>query len=351
MKKILSISAIMLVAGWCGAQLVNQGGTITIQSGAKLFVESNVENNVAGANTGTIIIDGELEVQGDFTNNGTLTTNAGSLLTFSGDANSNFTSGGAVVRNLKMDKDHATSGTVTLVDNLSVSDTLIFSPASASNINHLVIGANDLLLTQQSTVILNPTSADYIVAEDAGMVQKAVDADGTFTYPIGDANNYSPLDVAYASGNSTYTAANIRVNVDNVVHPNKPAAADDFIARYWNVDQTGIGGYSADLTGTYVAGDVTGTASEIQGAVYDSNNEWIYNSSKDGLVIAIEPMITLGNRRVVQKDDGWTIKTKDNKVAAHYEHTVAIRKEKADILSSHTYLKEEIKKSAYLIDI
>lgn len=72
---------------------------------------------------------------------------------------------------------------------------------------------------------------------------------------------------------------------------------------------------------------------------------------KEGITIAVEPMITMGSRKVVQKKDGWTIRTEDGKPAAHYEHTIAITKEGPDILSDHTYLKEEIKKSVYLIDI
>lgn len=72
---------------------------------------------------------------------------------------------------------------------------------------------------------------------------------------------------------------------------------------------------------------------------------------KEGLVIAIEPMITMGSRKVKQAADGWTILTRDKKPAAHYEHSVAVRKDKADILSDHSFLKEEIKKSSYLIDI
>jgi methionyl aminopeptidase len=54
----------------------------------------------------------------------------------------------------------------------------------------------------------------------------------------------------------------------------------------------------------------------------------------DGLVIAIEPMINMGVKEVWYEDDGWTVKTKDGKPAAHYEHTVCIRKGKADLLSS-----------------
>ena len=53
----------------------------------------------------------------------------------------------------------------------------------------------------------------------------------------------------------------------------------------------------------------------------------------EGLVIAIEPMINLGKRHVVQESDGWTIRTLDRKPSAHYEHTVAVRKDQAEILS------------------
>ncbi len=55
---------------------------------------------------------------------------------------------------------------------------------------------------------------------------------------------------------------------------------------------------------------------------------------QEGMTIAIEPMINLGTRNVVQENDGWTIRTKDGKVSCHYEHTVAVMKDKADILSS-----------------
>ncbi|NLN95797.1 MAG: type I methionyl aminopeptidase [Bacteroidales bacterium] len=60
----------------------------------------------------------------------------------------------------------------------------------------------------------------------------------------------------------------------------------------------------------------------------------------EGMVIAIEPMINFGKRHIVQEDDGWTIRTLDRKPSAHYEHTIAVRKNKADILSSF----EEIEK-------
>ncbi len=54
----------------------------------------------------------------------------------------------------------------------------------------------------------------------------------------------------------------------------------------------------------------------------------------EGLVIAVEPMINLGRKEVIQGKDGWTISTADQLSSAHFEHTVAIRKDKVDILSS-----------------
>lgn len=61
---------------------------------------------------------------------------------------------------------------------------------------------------------------------------------------------------------------------------------------------------------------------------------------KNGMCIAIEPMITMGTREVCLMPDKWTVVTRDGKPAAHFEHTIAIHHGKADILSSF----EEIKK-------
>jgi methionyl aminopeptidase len=59
-----------------------------------------------------------------------------------------------------------------------------------------------------------------------------------------------------------------------------------------------------------------------------------------GMVIAIEPMINLGRKELLFEKDGWTTKTIDGKCSAHFEHTVAIRNGKADILSSFDYLEK-----------
>jgi methionyl aminopeptidase len=61
---------------------------------------------------------------------------------------------------------------------------------------------------------------------------------------------------------------------------------------------------------------------------------------KSGMTIAIEPMINLGKRNLVFENDGWTTRTIDKKPSAHFEHSIAIRRGKADILSSFEYLEK-----------
>ncbi len=55
---------------------------------------------------------------------------------------------------------------------------------------------------------------------------------------------------------------------------------------------------------------------------------------KEGMVLAIEPMINLGTREVYTLDDGWTVVTRDKKPSAHFEHTTAVRRNSGEPLSS-----------------
>lgn len=59
-----------------------------------------------------------------------------------------------------------------------------------------------------------------------------------------------------------------------------------------------------------------------------------------GMCICIEPMITLGNRRIYMENDGWTIRTHDHKPAAHYEHQLAITTKGTEVISSYKLIGE-----------
>jgi methionine aminopeptidase, type I len=64
---------------------------------------------------------------------------------------------------------------------------------------------------------------------------------------------------------------------------------------------------------------------------------------KENMVICIEPMINMGNYRISIDNDGWTARTADRKWAAHFEHAVAVRKGKADILSDFAIIEDALK--------
>ena len=69
---------------------------------------------------------------------------------------------------------------------------------------------------------------------------------------------------------------------------------------------------------------------------------------KAGTVLAIEPMINLGTRKVFTEKDGWTVRTSDGKPSVHFEHDVCVRKDKADILSNYAPIEEAEKNNPHL---
>ncbi len=70
---------------------------------------------------------------------------------------------------------------------------------------------------------------------------------------------------------------------------------------------------------------------------------------KEGLVVAIEPMINMGTRRVIQLKDGWTIVTADQQPSAHFEHNVAVVNGEPEILSTFKYIEEVLKKKNTMV--
>lgn len=62
----------------------------------------------------------------------------------------------------------------------------------------------------------------------------------------------------------------------------------------------------------------------------------------DGMVVAIEPMINMGTRRVRQLKDGWSILTADGKPSAHFEHDVALIDGAPELLSTFSYIYEAL---------
>lgn len=69
---------------------------------------------------------------------------------------------------------------------------------------------------------------------------------------------------------------------------------------------------------------------------------------EDGMVICIEPMINMGKKEIFQAADGWTIRTKDGKPSAHFEHMVIVRKNDPEVLSTYEFIENSINNNIWL---
>lgn len=273
--KLITLSALSLFTtlSWGQTLLYNDGATIKVQTGATLYVEGGVQNTA----TGTIDNDGLIEIKGNFLNQGNWEASQPNTLKFSGNVNSDVTSGTAQFHDVVVQKDAGFN--VNLMDHMTINNNLNFNAAGGSQV---VTGSSDVIFGSAATVT-GYDSDEYIATTSTGMVQKSVTANGTFEFPIGDGSNYSPLTSVYTG--TGYSSANLRSRVNDSDHNDLPMDATDYLTRYWDINATGITGYSNLLTGTYVPSDVFGSASLIKGAVWDGT-EWSYaDASTTGFTV------------------------------------------------------------------
>src|SRR5207247_11467983 len=106
------------------------------------------------------------------------------------------------------------------------------------------------------------------------------------------------------------------------------SAASDAVQR--NVDPHGCG-----IVRTFV-GHGIGRALHEEPQVPNFGDPGRGPQLKPGMVLAIEPMVTLGSHDVKILDDGWTAVTRDGSLAAHFEHTVAVTEDGPEVLTSKT---------------
>jgi methionyl aminopeptidase len=164
-----------------------------------------------------------------------------------------------------------------------------------------------------------------IVSVDCGVLQNGYYGDSAYTFCVGKVNeNVKKL--------LEITKESLSLGIDSAQHGNRIGDIGYAIQQHcqkagFSVVRTLVGhGVGRNL---HEDPEVPNFGKKGQGVLL-----------KEGMVIAIEPMINMGNRDVVQEKDGWTIRTIDRKPSAHFEHTIAIRKGKAEILSTFDYIEE-----------
>ncbi|MBW7847950.1 MAG: type I methionyl aminopeptidase [Bacteroidales bacterium] len=167
-----------------------------------------------------------------------------------------------------------------------------------------------------------------IVSIDCGVLMNGFYGDSAYTFAIGEVSEEIRL-LMQRTKESLYKGIEAAIEGNRI--------GDIGYAVQSHVEQYGYG-VVRELVGHGV-GRKLHEAPEVPNYGRKGNGTRL----RTGMVIAIEPMVNLGARYVFQEDDGWTIRTKDGSPAAHYEHTVAVRAGKADVLSSFEEIESVIK--------
>ena len=164
-----------------------------------------------------------------------------------------------------------------------------------------------------------------IISVDCGAVKNGFNGDSTYTFCVGEV---APEVLALLKS----TKESLYVGIEHAVAGKRLGDISESIQSYCEAR-----GYSVVRE---MCGHGVGRHLHEDPEVPNYGRRGTGPLLKNGMVIAIEPMINLGKRHIVIERDGWTTRTRDGKPSAHFEHTIAIRPGKADILSSFAYVEE-----------
>lgn len=168
-----------------------------------------------------------------------------------------------------------------------------------------------------------------IVSIDCGVLKNGYYGDHAYTFAVGeiDSEVQQLLDI---------TKESLYLGIDKMVAGNRIGDISFSIQRYTEKQGYGV---VRELVG-HGLGKKMHESPEVPNYGKRGRGPVIRN----GLVLAIEPMINLGTRKVKQLSDGWTIVTADGKPSAHFEHNVALIDGKAEILSTFDYIEAALVK-------
>ena len=174
-----------------------------------------------------------------------------------------------------------------------------------------------------------------IISVDCGVKLKGFHSDSAYTFPVGEVSK-EVMDLLVTTKRSLYKG--IEKAIDGAKTGDLGFAIQHYVEKH---------GYSVvrELVGHGV-GKSLHESPEVPNYGKKGNGVKL----KEGMVIAIEPMINLGKRNVVQERDGWTIRTVDRKPSAHFEHTVAVRKGQAEILTTFEFIEQVTSNTSLMVD-
>lgn len=196
-------------------------------------------------------------------------------------------------------------------------------------------GFPNTLCVSVNSVVVHGIPSNYelkdgdIVSVDCGVLLNGYYGDSAYTFSVGEVKK-EILDLLRITKESLY------IGIDNAHTGNRIGDIGHSIQSY--VEKYG---YSVVRE---MVGHGIGRRLHEKPEVPNYGKKGSGKKICDGLVIAIEPMINLGKKEILIEKDGWTVRTIDKKPSAHFEHTVAIKNGKAEILSTFQYIEEVLNK-------
>jgi methionyl aminopeptidase len=175
-----------------------------------------------------------------------------------------------------------------------------------------------------------------IVSIDCGVKLNGFHSDSAYTYPVGEVSK-EVMDLLTATKKSLYKG--IEQAVDGL-----RVGDIGFAVQHYCEER----GYTVvrELVGHGVGKELH-ESPEVPN--YGKRGKGL--RLKEGMVLAIEPMINLGTKSVMQEKDGWTIRTSDRKYSAHFEHTIVVRKGKAEILTTFDYIEKVTANTSLMVEV
>lgn len=198
-----------------------------------------------------------LSVPGNLVHAGSSTFDTTSFLVLSGTSSQDL-SGISSVDGLTL----SGGGDVVLKNNLSLTGRLALYGG------RLLLGDYDLTLPVAGGINGTPSSSAMVVTNGSGAMIRNWNGMGNYHYPVGDIDgtaDYSPIIVSITSG--SFSSAQIGVRVVDAKHPQN-SSTTDYLTRWWELEASGVSGFSGSVTGTYVNADVTGTESNLYTGIW-----------------------------------------------------------------------------------
>jgi hypothetical protein len=224
------------------AQLVINGGTITIESGATVSVQGNLTSNADILGAGKVVMNGTTSQQ--------INTN------------------GFIIPNLEIS--NATN--VVLAGNTKVSGSLLFTAGKIQTGNYN-------LALDAATTFSGVGAGKFVETNGTGLLKRDITVAGTYNLPVGSGNDYMPVQYQ-VTGGTIAAGASVGTQLIAGAHPNKPVRATDYITSYWKPVYTGITGSTINVTGTYVdAASIAGDETLLNGLRYDGTDWSLANNT------------------------------------------------------------------------